>query len=165
MAVGRRPFIGGRPMTSPGTTPTGLTRPPADRPNRNRSGKAGQTGPAGTPTPGVKIRTPSQTRSNVAWCIQVQPRPVSFYLGQFEFALAITDVARAGDLTAGENFIRRARADGHGLPIVVYTSNAARWRARLLTAGAQTVVDPPGDLIRGVDRLIPRHATPQDGLG
>src|SRR5674536_149267 len=57
----------------PGTTPTGLTRPPADRPNRNRSGKAGQTGPAGTPTPGVKIRTPSQTRSNFAWCIQDQP--------------------------------------------------------------------------------------------
>src|SRR5450759_4028300 len=56
----------------PGTTPTGLTRPPADRPNRNRSGKAGQTGPAGTPTPGVKIRTPSQTRSNVARCIQAE---------------------------------------------------------------------------------------------
>src|SRR5450759_1391033 len=54
--------------------PTGLTRPPADRPNRNRSGKAGQTGPAGTPTPGVKIRTPSQTRSNVAWCIQAKGR-------------------------------------------------------------------------------------------
>src|SRR5664280_2114752 len=58
-----------------GTTPTGLTRPPADRPNRNRSGKAGQTGPAGTPTPGVKIKTPSQTRSNVARCIQVQYAP------------------------------------------------------------------------------------------
>ena len=61
----------------PGTTPTGLTRPPADRPYRNRSGKAGQNGPAGTPTPGVKIRTPSQTRSNVARCIQVEHRDLA----------------------------------------------------------------------------------------
>jgi hypothetical protein len=39
-------------MTSPDVFTTGLTRRPADRPYRNRSGKAGHTGPAGTPTRG-----------------------------------------------------------------------------------------------------------------
>ena len=90
-----------------------------------------------------------------------------FYLRELDFAAAITDIERAGDPTAGESFIQRARASGHQLPIAVYTSNAAVWRHRMLDHGAQAVVDLPGDLIREVDRLIARHrgSTPSTRAG
>src|SRR5664279_4619090 len=58
----------------PGWPGTAGTRPaPTASAAEGASGGGGRSGPAGTPTPGVKIRTPSQTRSNVARCIQVEP--------------------------------------------------------------------------------------------
>lgn len=82
-----------------------------------------------------------------------------FYLSQLDFALAITDLRRAGNENAGEDFIRRTRAAGHLLPVVVYTVQASRKRDRLLAAGAQAVVDMPGDLIRKIDNLIAHGVT------
>jgi len=78
------------------------------------------------------------------------------FLRELECGLAITDVARENNLSAGEEFIRRARAAGHKLPIVVYTSNAAGSKKQLLAAGADAVVDLPGDLFREIDRLVAR---------
>jgi CheY-like chemotaxis protein len=76
------------------------------------------------------------------------------YLRELEFAVAITDVAREDDVSAGETFIQQARANGYHLPIVVYTSDAAAGRSRLIAVGAQAVADLPGDLVREVDHLI-----------
>jgi CheY-like chemotaxis protein len=81
-----------------------------------------------------------------------------YYLDELEFALAITDVGRGSDLRAGYDFIQRVRAAGRELPIVVYTVGATQQRERLVAAGAQAVVDLPGELIQAVEELLPHPA-------
>jgi len=76
------------------------------------------------------------------------------YLKEMEFALVITDLGRGHDRRAGEELIRLVRASGRTVPIVVYTVGAAEKRAALVAAGADAVVDSPGELIREVDRRL-----------
>lgn len=76
------------------------------------------------------------------------------YLSGMEFDVVITDASRAGDPSAGLDLVRRLRADGNELPIIVYTGNASVVRRPLLAAGASVVVDQPGPLIAAVEQRV-----------
>ncbi|WNV88184.1 response regulator [Umezawaea sp. Da 62-37] len=78
------------------------------------------------------------------------------YLERMDFTIMITDLGRSGDPNAGIDLIRRMRADGNHMPIVVYTGDAARVLESVTDAGADAVVDQPGPLIRVVQRLVSR---------
>jgi CheY-like chemotaxis protein len=85
------------------------------------------------------------------------------YLDELKFALIITDLGRDHDRRAGEELIRRVRAQGQSLPIVVYTMDAAQKRADLLALGADAVVDLPHELIHEVNARIaslPQNSRP-----
>lgn len=73
------------------------------------------------------------------------------YLRALDFDLIITDLGRGGDPHAGRDLIRRIRAGGRRLPVIVYTAGAERKRGALLADGADAVVDLPYDLVREVN--------------
>ncbi|WP_285509985.1 response regulator [Actinokineospora sp. NBRC 105648] len=73
-----------------------------------------------------------------------------FYLENLSFDVVVTDIARHDDPAAGMHMIRELRGAGFGKPIVVYTSKAGAWADEALNAGADAVVDLPGDLVRAV---------------
>ncbi|MEU7784336.1 response regulator [Amycolatopsis sp. NPDC049159] len=47
------------------------------------------------------------------------------YLTHLEFAIVVTDLTRAGDPRACQEFLRETRAAGNTIPVVVYTLDAA----------------------------------------
>jgi CheY-like chemotaxis protein len=79
------------------------------------------------------------------------------YLDELPISLIITDVGRGNDPRAGEELIRRIRAAGRTLPIVVYTLGAAAQRDQLRGLGADAVVDMPDELIREVNTRLGAH--------
>lgn len=76
------------------------------------------------------------------------------YLSRMDFAILITDLGRWGGPCAGLDLVRRLRANGYRMPIVVYTTEAAPARESLLAAGADAVVDLPGTLVREVEERV-----------
>lgn len=73
-----------------------------------------------------------------------------FYLERLEFDLVITDMARHGDPRAGAEMIRTLRDNGYTKPIIVYTADASGWDREAREAGADAVIDRPGELVRTV---------------
>lgn len=76
------------------------------------------------------------------------------YLEEMDFAMVITDLGRGDNPRGGEDLIRRVRANGKTVPIIVYTVGAAGKRRPLIAAGADAVVDRPAELIRAVEARL-----------
>jgi CheY-like chemotaxis protein len=72
------------------------------------------------------------------------------YLDNMDFDLVITDIGRQDRPRAGIELIDTLRDQGFDKPIVVYTQNAEFWRDKALSAGADAVLDTPGELVRSV---------------
>ena len=77
------------------------------------------------------------------------------YLDALNVDMIITDLGRGPNSQAGHDLIRRVRAGGRTLPIIVYTLNAEPKRNALISMGADAVVDLPYDLVREVNAHLP----------